>query len=485
MAKHKKSPHPRWATDQRKPGTELRLIRGRYYLYAVSSRYDPTLKRAKKITGKILGTITEEDGFVESEKRKLVQKAARGFDPSTICVREFGFTSFLKQYNAKILERLLQYFPQHFQLIIYMAYCRLVHYSPLKNMAFHVAKTMLSIEDKTAYNEKDFSVALRQIGSGRQQVTDYLKSFVKANDYVMVDMTNVFTNSEKMRYAKEGYNSEMVFESQFNLMYIYSPELLQPVFYRLYPGNIREVKGFKTCLQESGLTDAIIIADKGFYSAANVILLDNESLKYIIPLKRDNTLIEYEKLDRKQLGYFKFEERYIWYLSYEKDGRKIFLFKDEKLRVQEEKDYLDRIETLPEYYQLETFHQKTERFGTIALLSNVEGHDEQHIFTSYKSRNSIEVMFDGIKNVLHADRTYMQNEDALQGWMFVNHIALQWYYIIYALLKNHKQLKRYSVTDFIKHLYELKKIRINDDWIQEPQIKATETLLKNLNLHIT
>ena len=153
--------------------------------------------------------------------------------------------------------------------------------------------------------------------------------------------------------------------------------------------------------------------------------------------------------------------------------------------MQEEKDYLDRIETLPEYYQLETFHQKTERFGTIALLSNVEGHDEQHIFTSYKSRNSIEVMFDGIKNVLHADRTYMQNEDALQGWMFVNHIALQWYYIIYALLKNHKQLKRYSVTDFIKHLYELKKIRINDDWIQEPQIKATETLLKNLNLHIT
>src|SRR5664279_6600141 len=103
MAKNNKSPHPGWATDHRKPGTELRLIRDRYYLYAVSSRYDPALKRAKKITGKLLGTITEEDGFVESEKRKLVEKAARGFDPSTICVREFGFTSFLEQYNTKIL----------------------------------------------------------------------------------------------------------------------------------------------------------------------------------------------------------------------------------------------------------------------------------------------------------------------------------------------------------------------------------------------
>jgi transposase len=167
-----------------------------------------------------------------------------------------------------------------------MAYCRLVHYSPLKNMAFHVARTMLSMEDKTVYTEKDFSTALREIGSRRSQVTDYLKSFVKANDYVMVDMTNVFTNSEKMCYAKEGYNSEMIFESQFNLMYIYSPGLLQPVFYRLYPGNIREVKGFKTCLQESGLTDAIIIADKGFYSAANITLLDGGGLHYYSVKKR-------------------------------------------------------------------------------------------------------------------------------------------------------------------------------------------------------
>lgn len=153
--------------------------------------------------------------------------------------------------------------------------------------------------------------------------------------------------------------------------------------------------------------------------------------------------------------------------------------------MQEEKDYLDRVAALPEYYNIEAFHQKTEAFGTIALLSNVEGSDAQHVFTTYKSRNGVEVMFDGIKNVLHADRTYMQNDDALQGWMFVNHIALQWYYIIYGLLKKHNQLKRYSVTDFIKHLYELKKVKINEQWLPEPQIKATEALLKNLNLHIT
>ncbi len=93
-----------------------------------------------------------------------------------------------------------------------------------------------------------------------------------------------------------------------------------------------------------------------------------------------------------------------------------------------------RIESLPEDYQIKSFHEYAERFGTIALLSNVYTKDAEHIYNTYKSRNEAEVMFDGIKNILHADRTYMQNEDALQGWMFINHIALQWYYIIYSLL---------------------------------------------------
>ena len=322
MNKPKISPHPQWALDYRKPGTELRHIRGKYYLYSVSSKYDPKLKRSKKISGKILGTITQQDGFVESEKKKLREKAMFVVDFDTICVREFGFSSFLSQYNQLIEQRLKQFFPEHFLVILYMAYCRFVHFSPLKNMAFHIAKSMLSVDDKTVYNEKKFSMNLREIGGMRVQATDYLKSFIKVNDNVMVDMTNVFSNSEKMRYSKEGYNSEMVFEKQFNLMYIYSPQMIQPVFYRLYSGNIKEVTGFKLCLQESGLTDVTIIADKGFHSAANVALMNQEGFKYILPLKRDSSLILYEKLeDKKQLSYFKYEERYIWWVSYQIDGQ--------------------------------------------------------------------------------------------------------------------------------------------------------------------
>ena len=63
--------HPQWALKHKKKGTELRFINGHYYLYEITSKWDSKIKRSKKITLGILGKITKEEGFVESEKHKL------------------------------------------------------------------------------------------------------------------------------------------------------------------------------------------------------------------------------------------------------------------------------------------------------------------------------------------------------------------------------------------------------------------------------
>jgi len=420
---------------------------------------------------------------VESEKRILQKPHTPVIDVATICVRESGFTGFINGYSTEILEKLKRFFPDEWIWVLYMAFCRLVHHSPIKNMPFHVAKSMLSADNKFTLNDKAFSDALRNIGKQRSTVTDYLQSFITPGDHVMVDMTNIFSSSNKMYYAKEGYNSDMIFDRQFNLMYIYSAKLLQPVFYRLYAGNIREVTAFKICLKESGLSDAVVIADKGFYSNANVEALNSEGIKFIMPLKRDSNLIKYEMIqDAKK--HFKYNDRYVWFSTWENDGMQITGFRDDKLRVQEEKDYLDRIITTPESYNEEGFYNRRHAFGTMTMITNT-GLAADQIYATYKSRNTVEVMFDGLKTILAADHSYMQNEDALQGWMFVNHIALQWYYVIYKMLQGANLLSRYSVSDFIKHLYEIKKVRINNEWLPEPQIKATENLLKKLNISIT
>jgi len=48
------------------------------------------------------------------------------------------------------------------------------------------------------------------------------------------------------------------------------------------------------------------------------------------------------------------------------------------------------------------------------LLTVLRDKSAEDIYQSYKSRMTIEVLFDGMKNVLEADHTYMQDEQTLQ-----------------------------------------------------------------------
>jgi len=54
------------------------------------------------------------------------------------------------------------------------------------------------------------------------------------------------------------------YDDMINLMSIFSVKQQMPVYYRLLPGNIKDVSAFKICLQESGVKDATVIIDKGF-----------------------------------------------------------------------------------------------------------------------------------------------------------------------------------------------------------------------------
>lgn len=475
--------YPDWALAFRKPGTELRFINNTYYLYEVTAFYDPVKKKGRKKTGPLLGKITQSDGFIPSAKKSLKDKVSAGVDISKISVRECGFSNFLTVYGKEIENNLKKFFPHHYRLIIYMAYCRLVHNSPINRMPLLISKSMLSADDPQSIYPKKLSDVLAQIGTDSVQCTAYMKSFITPGEHMLVDMTNMFHDSEKMYYAKEGYNSDMVFDTQINLMYIYSSQTNQPLFYRLLNGNTREVSGFKNCLIESGIRDAIIVADKGFYSKANIELLDQHGLKYIIPLKRNDAMIDYSRFDETQNDYFKYEGRIIWMTQYEQNGTIISMYKDDKLGTQERKDYLQRIDSYLDGYTREKFNAKLPQFGTFAIVTNLLDEPMQDIYTKYKSRNAIEVMFDGIKSVLKADVSFMQKEESLNGWMFINHIALQWYYKIYALLAENKMLHKYSVKHFITELKEHRKVLINNEWIEEIMLKDTKKLLSKLNLY--
>lgn len=479
--------HPQWATSQKRPGTELRLIRGKYYLYEYRTVYDKERKGPKKISGRLLGRITEQ-GLVPSGKRQLEHSIEHAVEINPSC-KEYGVSLLVVKTFAKYTVILQKIFPKHWKSIMAIAYCRFVYHCPLKNIPFRLHQSYLpELLGKLPFNEKTSSQVLHSIGGMHDLMLSYMKAFIKRDDYLLMDSTHVFSNSSLITLARQGYNSQMDFDPQFNLFYIYSAKTHMPVYYRILPGNIREVKAFKNCLLEAGLDDAVIVADKGFYSKKNIELLEKEALKYILPLKRDNSIINYELLDdnrfKEEAMYFEHEKRFIWYQKYYYGELSLFLFLDETLKLKEEKDYLRRIDTHPESYSLSEYHKKRNIFGTIALLTNFTRKPAVDVFETYKSRMTIEVLFDGMKNILEADHTYMQNEQTLQGWMFINHITLQWYQHLYIELKKKNLLKRYSVNDYVHMLTDLKKIKINDTWYLNEITNQSQKMIEKLGLSI-
>jgi hypothetical protein len=94
-------------------------------------------------------------------------------------------------------------------------------------------------------------------------------------------------------------------------------------------------------------------------------------------------------------------------------------------------------------------------------------------------------MYDGLKGVLEADRTYMQNEETLNGWMLANHIALIAHQQLYRLLHKADKLKKFSISSLIERLSLIRKIKINEKWVDTETVASTTKLLKQLGIHNT
>jgi len=480
----KTTSHPAWALAHKRKGTELRFIRGKYYLYEVSSKWCPEKKRSVKITGKFLGRITEAEGFVESEKARLRKQQPQ---IERVQVKEYGVTAAINALFGDTVSALKKYFPDSWERLIGLAYGRLVHQSPLKNMAFHYSNSYLSEQcSDVDLSAKSLSYFLRELGTDRQRIVDFCRSFKVSEDCILFDGTDIFSYSEKMELPKFSRSKPGTYGDLINLMCLFSVKLQTPVYYRLLPGNIKDVSAFKLCLKESGVKDAIVVMDKGFTSASNIEALEKSGLRFIVPLPRSSSLISYEKLksgDKRLFdGYFEYEERIIWHYTVPVDAQKsITVFLDDELRVREQRDYLNRVDNDALDYSIDNFHDKHYQLGTLAIMENT-GKAPNDVFADYKTRGEVETMIDPLKNIVEADRTYMQNEQALEGWMFINLIALKWYYSILNIIKKHELNKKYAPMDFIRFLTEIKKVKINDQWLDAEITKNTKTILQKLNI---
>ncbi|MBI2420255.1 MAG: transposase [Ignavibacteriales bacterium] len=254
---------PDWIEKFRKPKTEIRFLNGQYYIYSISYKYSAELKRTKKITGKLLGKITENDGFIQSQKDKL-----RDMPHGSIHVAEFGVYELFLSHMEKETKYLEKAFADSYidwKQIIAMAMIRFIYQSPIKMMDFHWYNSYFHTQWGISLSDKQISALLRELGDSRDNILAYFRQFSTVGAHLLIDTTNIPSRSTKIESVRLGYSRDMSFTPQTNLFFIFSLELQMPVYYRVVPGNIRDVKSFTLSLQESGIPNVVIVADKGFH----------------------------------------------------------------------------------------------------------------------------------------------------------------------------------------------------------------------------
>ena len=488
--------HPDWALKQKKPGTELRYIRGNYYLYGVSSKWNKEKKRAQKVTGKILGKVTE-NGFVESARRRILDgesKVENADIPTikSISTKSAGLGCFLEPLLSDVLAALRKHFDGDADSIYCASLMRLAHQTPLKNMNVHFQENFLSESfPRISLADKKISSLLKSIGSDRERINGFFREFSRTGENILMDITAIHSKSEQMSINQRGYNAQGSFDPQANLLLLFSQSRHEPVYYRLLPGNIRDVKSVQLTLKEMGAVDTVFVADKGFYSESNIEEMDRAHLQYVIPLKRNSSLIDYEPLKKSGKSgfshFFKFQDRFIFCAFRQlKDGKVLYTFLDDHLRLEEERAFLNRMETQKEEkLTIADFHEKIHTLGTFSIITNLKEKLPQDIYKMYKARMEVETAFDAFKNTLEADRSYMHSDQSFEGWMFINYLALLAYWRMLKVLMEKELLAKFSITDLIVHLSYIRKVRINGCWHLAEITDKTKRLLAKLECHIT
>ena len=388
-----------WVLKQKRKRALIMRRRDNYYLYKVRSLWDKERKKTRLKTEEYLGKIAPE-GLIEPRVKRVMKR----YDQ--IKVKGYGSSFLLQHISGDIVQSLEEFFPEWNEIFVFSC-MRLIHRSQMKNVEFHYRSSFLSEAIRDARVSPDsLGNMLRSIGMDRSSITGFMKSFMRDERYLAVDLTRILSMSEGVISATLGHNSKDEYLPQVQLLFRFSIGRDASAYFRILPGAINSVTSLRVTMEESGASNIVLVADTGFYLSKNVKDPDDMYIFFIIPLKRNKKLIDYSM---EQGRHFIFQNHPIFYSKYQSNGRSVFTFRNDFLKAEEEKDYLRRREK-----GSAAFRNISGRMGTISVITNLKASGEI-VVQMLKLRADIEQSYDTFKNTIHADRTYMRVDHHLQG----------------------------------------------------------------------
>lgn len=501
---------------KRPKNTEIKRIRDNWYLYERTSKYDPAIKRSRKISGKCLGRITEQ-GLVPTQRRLVNQDAIRSCSSMVSDTVEIGASLFLYDRTTEIRERLQRYFPDLWERIYVSVLLRTIKGPRFKRLQLHYETNFLAyLFPNLSFDPLSNSEFLQTLGRRREAISDFMKQDVKQdNAFILFDGHRLITSSKTMPLAELGYDSKRRYMPQVNLLYIYSlgQDSGLPVYYKQFLGSTPDVSAFPNILVESGLSKSnyTIVADKGFASEYDFDQLAEQNLNYIIPIKRGSSIVGQilPLSPNKFSDLFIYNGRAVQSLRIQQEDYNIFVFFDSQLYADELADATERMQkknaatdrklqtelkrrgkskgrltdqelSKLQPIDLQTLFAECPEMGTVTMRTNRMDLNSHQVYRAYKQRQAVEQFFKTYGETMDYEASYMRDQTSQEAWLFLNHLSAMIATECIADIARLGEDKNISFDDLRQTLGKIMANKIDGHWTVAPIKKSVASLMEKL-----
>lgn len=262
---------------------EIKEIRGRYCVYRSTSVWDKKEKKPKKIT-KYLGVITPDGIFTEKRSRKRIYETSNE-------IFEYGNCALAYDYLRDI-ENILKDLTPYYRELLAAAIIKAIDPKPIRLYSSQWEKFFLSKTMDAHLSAKNISSIFTDIGKNITLWRKLFSQLTKDDDFLLYDLTAVFTYSKNLILAEKSYNAHHKYLDQIGVVMAFSTSETLPVGIEVFFGSLKDITTFYDFKERFPNANVGYIFDRGFTSYDLLKDFRNDGIHYIIPLKKNSCYID-------------------------------------------------------------------------------------------------------------------------------------------------------------------------------------------------
>ena len=301
-------------------------------------------------------------------------------------------------------------------------------------------------------------------------------SRVTSADEIVIDGMHKTNNSTINSFSNFSFKSRLNGSKDIGIMYAFNPKTGEPLASKVYAGNMLDSTTLSDFIKYFDIKEGVILGDKGFFTKENAKMLNNESVQFLFPLKRNALVID-------ELNLLDFENRLdtkderVLIKKVKKGSTYYYAFKNLELESQQKATKFEALSK--NEFNMDEYREFEKEAGTIVFETNIDL-DPNLIYEMYERRWDTEVMFNYYKNIVDLSHTRKHKDISIIGNEFVNFITILISTKIKKYIRHLELHKSYSYKGLFKILNSINKAKnTTSDW---EYIKLTKKNIKLLEL---